>query len=583
MANAWFWRRSASAAVRESSVQSKASNTSEAMDAVTVDDGAKDVLELLDIELKGMVRQLERAATSVAGGAQSAAQTLAAIRERTDALNARASGARATAESFSQAAEHFTHSASGIGTQVRDAGRLADDAGAAAKEASANVDRLRQSSAAIGNVVDLIAKIARQTALLALNSSIEAARAGEAGRGFAVVATEVKALASQTQHAIDEIRAKVEALQNDAANSIAAVHKITDSIAAIRPVFDAVSGAVAEQGKTTGAMVQSADATTSFIANVGESAVEIDGATRGAESDGARVAEAGLAVKTLVDKLKARCAILLRQRDGKTSNAMERLPCNIAIEITVASGRVKAEVHEIARKGVLIAGAAAAALPKQAVLAAQLAGVGDCKLRIVEQTSLGARAEFVTVDAEKIEDTLFAIHDENSEAIARAMQAGETLNALFETAVSRGDIAIEALFDENYVAIEGTNPQQHRAKFLDWAERALPDLQERFKAADARLAFSACVDRNGYLPVHNAVYSKPHRAGDVAWNTANSRNRRIFNDAAGLAAGRNTRAYLIQSYPRDMGNGVTVWMREIDVPIRVRGRHWGGFRTAYKL
>jgi len=23
--------------------------------------------------------------------------------------------------------------------------------------------------------------------------------------------------------------------------------------------------------------------------------------------------------------------------------------------------------------------------------------------------------------------------------------------------------------------------------------------------------------------------------------------------------------------------------REIDVPIRVNGRHWGGFRTAYKL
>jgi len=32
-----------------------------------------------------------------------------------------------------------------------------------------------------------------------------------------------------------------------------------------------------------------------------------------------------------------------------------------------------------------------------------------------------------------------------------------------------------------------------------------------------------------------------------------------------------------------MGNGTTVMMREIDVPIRVRGRHWGAFRTAYKL
>ena len=49
------------------------------------------------------------------------------------------------------------------------------------------------------------------------------------------------------------------------------------------------------------------------------------------------------------------------------------------------------------------------------------------------------------------------------------------------------------------------------------------------------------------------------------------------------AAGRNLRSYLIQSYARDMGNGKTVMMREIDVPIRVQGRHWGGFRTAYKL
>ncbi len=51
----------------------------------------------------------------------------------------------------------------------------------------------------------------------------------------------------------------------------------------------------------------------------------------------------------------------------------------------------------------------------------------------------------------------------------------------------------------------------------------------------------------------------------------------------GSPPGRNQRAYLMQSYARDMGNGNTVMMREIDVPIRVQGRHWGGFRTAYKL
>src|SRR3954452_12157 len=143
-------------------------------------DSAREILELLELELGGMIRQLERAAQSVAGGAGATAATLTTIRQRTDALTGRTSAAQTTASTFSQAADKFTHSAQGIGSQVRDAGKLADQASEAAREASANVDRLRESSAAIGNVVNLIAQIARQTTLLALNSTIEAARAGEA-------------------------------------------------------------------------------------------------------------------------------------------------------------------------------------------------------------------------------------------------------------------------------------------------------------------------------------------------------------------------------------------------------------------
>src|SRR5438132_9939922 len=87
-------------------------------------DSAKEILELLELELGAMIRQLERAANSVAGGAEATAATLSTIRQRTDALTGRTSAARSTATGFSQAAEKFTQSAQDIGAQVQDAGRL---------------------------------------------------------------------------------------------------------------------------------------------------------------------------------------------------------------------------------------------------------------------------------------------------------------------------------------------------------------------------------------------------------------------------------------------------------------------------
>src|SRR5262245_19696709 len=548
-------------------------------------DSAKAILELLELELGAMIGQLERAAGSVAGGAEATAATLSTIRQRTDALTDRTSAAQSTASTFSQAADKFTQSAQGIGTQVRDAGKLADEAGAAASEARANVDRLRESSAAIGNVVNLIAQIARQTTLLALNSTIEAARAGAAGKGFAVVATEVKALAVQTQQATEEITKKIEALQRDAAGSVDAVHRISQAIEAIRPVFDNVNGAVAEQSATTGEMSANAASASSFIVSVGDSACEIDSATKEAETHGESVARAGQTVTVFAKKLKSRCTVLLRQSD-RGPQKRERLPCSLKIEIKTPRGTIAAPVYEISLDGILISGPEAEKLVHGQSFDATLAEIGDCRIRIGEKTKGGTQAQFERPAAgtiEKIEEKIWALQDANTEAVTRAMEAGRALTKIFADGVATGAVSLEDLFDTNYVEIAGTNPVQHRTKFLDWADRALPAFQEAFLAKDKTMAFAAMIDRNGYLPVHNKIYSHPQKPGDVAFNTANSRNRRIFNDAAGLAAGQNTRAYLIQTYARDMGNGKLVMMREIDVPVRVQGRHWGGFRTAYRL
>ena len=69
----------------------------------------------------------------------------------------------------------------------------------------------------------------------------------------------------------------------------------------------------------------------------------------------------------------------------------------------------------------------------------------------------------------------------------------------------------------------------------------------------------------------------------MVWNTANCRNRRIFNDRTGLASARNRKPFLLQTYRRDMGGGHFVLLKEVAAPIVVGGRHWGGLRLAYKF
>ncbi len=75
------------------------------------------------------------------------------------------------------------------------------------------MSELSTASQKIGDVVNLINAIASQTNLLALNAIIEAARAGETGNGFAMLAQEVKARASQTGKATEEIDAQIGSVQ----------------------------------------------------------------------------------------------------------------------------------------------------------------------------------------------------------------------------------------------------------------------------------------------------------------------------------------------------------------------------------
>jgi methyl-accepting chemotaxis protein len=209
--------------------------------------------------------------------------------------------------------------------------------------------------------------------------------------------------------------------------------------------------------------------------------------------------------------------------------------------------------------------------------------------RGVDESSLQLRATRERVDrvVTLSEDLIgfveaSGIETADSALIAVAIETAGRIARLFEEALQRGKITNADLFDEDYREIPGSNPRQYTTRFLRLTDWLLPRVQEPLLDVDPRIAFCAAVDRNGYLPTHNLRYSHP-QGDDPVWNTANCRNRRIFNDRTGLAAGRSTKPFLMQTYRRDMGGGQFALMKDLSAPIHVNGRHWGGFRIGFKV
>ena len=174
-----------------------------------------------------------------------------------DTLGRMASVSNAAAETSHRvevveaATDHLSGSIEHIGKQASRSLIMAQAAVDDAQRTHDAIRSLNETAERIGSVVGLISAIASQTNLLALNATIEAARAGEAGRGFAVVASEVKALASQTTRATDDISQQVAAIQEATKRSVNEISSIAKAINELTAVTTTIASAVEEQSSVT--------------------------------------------------------------------------------------------------------------------------------------------------------------------------------------------------------------------------------------------------------------------------------------------------------------------------------------------
>lgn len=177
----------------------------------TVESSNKSALEIID-KMKSMAESAKVQSSSIADGAVSLEEISSVV--------------SLVAKSMTELSEISIHmkSQSELGNQNIE--RVIDHMNAiyvGVKESVKIIEKLKQRSVEIGQIVQVITDIAGQTNLLSLNASIEAARAGEEGRGFAVVANEVKKLANESKKSAAQITELIQQIQEETALAVTAI------------------------------------------------------------------------------------------------------------------------------------------------------------------------------------------------------------------------------------------------------------------------------------------------------------------------------------------------------------------------
>jgi methyl-accepting chemotaxis protein len=164
--------------------------------------------------------------------------------------------------------------------------------------------------------------------------------------------------------------------------------------------------------------------------------------------------------------------------------------------------------------------------------------------------------------------------------ILKAQDTCRQIQAAVERAIDEGEINLEDVFDRDYKIVEGTNPVQYDVRFNDAADRHVRPILDRTKSGDNRIIGSAIGDMNGYLPTHLSERSHP-QGPDPVWNDEHCRNKRVLIDDTTRMALASEKPATLATYRMELGDKF-IPVKNVFVPLWIKGRRWGNFELAYR-
>jgi len=394
-----------------------------------------------------------------------------------------------------------------------------------------------------------------------------------------------KAVQSATSAAVDEIARSRTAVET----AVRHIAELIEAVGRIESRLGAVSGALTEVAKVSTSIEAIAKQTNLLALN--------------ATIEAARAGDAGRGFAVVASEVKnlAEATRQATQQIGDTVRGLDGQVGSLIGESGEASLRAKTAGQGASQIQDIIArvqdGFARVGQEIDGVAKAASSNLGHCDVVISELGQLAKGVDLSRSDLSHADERVARLLEASEGLIAVIADSGvETSDAplirvvidtarrisqLFEAAIERGEITLAQLMDENYREIPGTDPKQYLTQYVDFTDRALPPIQDPIQKSDPRIVFCVAWARGGYLPTHNPNYRHP-QGKDPVWNSANCRNRRLFNDRAVKKVAANTKRFLLQTYRRDMGGGNFVLMKDLSSPIFIRGRHWGAFRMGFK-